>query len=461
MKNIAKRAGVLYALAAAFIAGLVILTAQFAVNGGAWSSNRFNRHIYTRGQIASAGTITDRNGEILAKSDGGKRLYHESRAVRKATLHAVGDTEGFISTGIQSAYRQELTGYSFLNGIYTLKKYGRGSDIRLTLDANACAAAYNALDGRKGTVGVYNYKTGELLCMVSAPSYDVNNKPSAMALASQGKYEGVYLNRFLSGLYTPGSTFKVVTAAAALENIGDITTRSFVCDGKLELPSGTIICSAVHGKLNFEKAFNRSCNSAFAQIAVELGSQRLTQETVSLGFGESFSVGALATAKSRFDVSGADEAQLGWAGVGQHTTLVNPCHMLMIAGAVGNGGEGLAPYLVDTITNPSGIVTYKGSLFKEKGVSMPAETASRLSALMRSNVENYYSDSRFPGLRMCGKTGTAEVEKGKQPHAWFLGFSQRDDLPLAIVVVVENGGSGNSEAIPVAARVMKALDGGR
>ncbi|HOU10468.1 MAG TPA: penicillin-binding transpeptidase domain-containing protein, partial [Clostridiales bacterium] len=213
MKNIAKRAGVLYALAAAFIVGLVILTAQFAVNGGAWSSNRFNRHIYTRGQIASAGAITDRNGEVLAKSDGGKRLYHESRAVRKATLHAVGDTEGFISTGIQSAYRQELTGYSFLNGIYTLKKYGRGSDIRLTLDANACAAAYNALDGRKGTVGVYNYKTGELLCMVSAPSYDVNNKPSAMALASQEKYEGVYLNRFLSGLYTPGSTFKVVTAA--------------------------------------------------------------------------------------------------------------------------------------------------------------------------------------------------------------------------------------------------------
>lgn len=460
MKNIAKRAGVLYALAVVFTAGLVIMTAQFVVNGGTWSSNRVNRHIYTRGQIASAGTISDRNGEILAESVDGQRVYNDSRTVRKATLHAVGDTEGFISTGIQSAYRQELTGYSFLNGIYTLKKYGRGSDIQLTLDAAACTAAYNALDGRKGAVGVYNYKTGELLCMVSAPSYDVNNKPSEITEGSQGKYEGVYLNRFLSGLYTPGSTFKVITAAAALENIQGLTTRSFVCDGKLELPSGAVICSADHGTLDFEKAFNRSCNSTFAQIAVELGGDLLTRETVSLGFGDSYSIGALSTAKSRFDVGGADEAQLGWAGVGQHTTLVNPCHMLMIAGAVANGGEGLAPYLVDTITNPSGIVTYKGSLLKENGVSMPAETASTLGALMRSNVENYYSDSRFPGLRMCGKTGTAEVEKGKQPHAWFLGFSQRDDLPLAIVVVVENGGSGNSEAIPVAARVMKALAGG-
>lgn len=460
MKNIAKRAGVLYVLAVVFTAGLVIMTAQFAVNGGTWSSNRVNRHIYTRGQIASAGTISDANGEILARSVGGKRVYSESRTVRKATLHAVGDTEGFISTGIQSAYRQELTGYSFLNGIYTLKKYGKGSDIQLTIDASACAAAYNALDGRKGAVGVYNYKTGELLCMVSAPAYDVNNKPSGITLDSQGKYEGVYLNRFLSGLYTPGSTFKVVTAAAALENMEGITTRSFVCDGKLELPSGTVICSAVHRTLNFEKAFNRSCNSTFAQIALELGNDRLTQAAESLGFGESFSIGTLPTAKSRFDVSGADEAQLGWAGVGQHTTLVNPCHMMMIAGAVANGGEGLAPYLVDTITNPSGIVTYKGSLLKEKGVSMPAGTASRLNSLMRSNVKNYYSDSRFPGLLMCGKTGTAEVEKGKQPHAWFLGFSQREDLPLAIVVVVENGGSGSSEAIPVAARVMDALAGG-
>ena len=459
MKNIAKRAGVLYILAVVFTAGLVIMTAQFAVNGGTWSSNRYNRHIYTRGQITSAGTITDRKGDVLAQSVNGKRVYNKNRTVRKATLHAVGDTDGFISTGIQSAYRQELTGYSFLNGIYTLKKYGRGSDIKLTLDAAACSAAYNALDGRKGTVGVYNYKTGELLCMVSSPSYDINNKPPGIFDGAQGKYEGVYLNRFLSGLYTPGSTFKMVTAAAAIENIPDIATRSFVCDGKLELPSGAVICSAVHGKLNFEKAFNRSCNSAFAQIAIELGGDRLTREAVSLGFGESFTIGALSTAKSRFDVSGADEAQLGWAGVGQHTTLVNPCHMLMIAGAVANGGEGLAPYLVDTVTNPSGIITYKGSLLKEKGVSMPAGTASRLNALMRSNVKNYYSDSRFPGLRMCGKTGTAEVEKGKQPHAWFLGFSQNEDLPLAIVVVVENGGSGNSEAIPVAAAVMKALAG--
>ena len=116
-----------------------------------------------------------------------------------------------------------------MNGVYNLKKYNRGNDINLTLDADICKTAYEAMDGRKGTIAVYNYKTGAMVCMVSTPSYDPQNKPDDIDENSD-EYEGVYLNRFVSGLYTPGSIFKVVTAISAIENIPDIYSQTFECN---------------------------------------------------------------------------------------------------------------------------------------------------------------------------------------------------------------------------------------
>lgn len=144
----------------------------------------------------------------------GERLYHADAAVRKATLHAVGDLDGYIVTGLHSSYWDKLVGYNLVNGVF--QPSGRGNDITLTLDAGLCVTALEALGRYSGTVGVYNYKTGELLCMVSTPTYDVNQKPDVDGDES-GRYTGVYINRFLSSSFVPGSTFKLVTAAAALQ----------------------------------------------------------------------------------------------------------------------------------------------------------------------------------------------------------------------------------------------------
>ena len=139
----------------------------------------------------------------------------------------------------------------------------------------------------------------------------------------------------------------------------------------------------------------------------------------------------------------------------QFTTLINPCQMLMLMGAIANGGNAVTPKIVRNSTSEK-LSELLGNISPLAQISIDTETASQMKKIMRSTVKNYYGDSRFPGLEMCGKTGTAEVD-GKRPHAWFMGFSQKEDFPYAIVVMVENGGSASSVAIPVANKVMQAI----
>ncbi len=461
MKTLSRRAWVLYVLAALFLAGLGVLFYTFWSNADDWAMRHANRHLYAGDTLTAAGSITDETGAVLAETVDGERQYNDDRDVRTATLHVVGDSEGYIATGVQTAYQEELTGYNFVDGVYDVKRYGKGNDLQLSVNAGLCVEAYDALGKNKGTVGVFNYKTGKLVCVASKPAFDIANKPAENINNDKtGAYEGVYLNRFFSGLYTPGSTFKIITAASALDNIADIEDQSFRCRGSYGIDGGSVKCLSTHGTIGFERALNVSCNSAFAQIALQVGAEKLTATTTALGFNQRFMLGNIRLAQSRFDVSGASQLDLGWAGVGQYTTLVNPCHMLMIVGAIANGGQAVMPYLVERITTQDGAVVQEAET--ETGAQMFSEaTAARLQELLRSNVENYYGDRRFRGLEMCGKTGTAEVsseEGGDDPHAWFVGYSQREDLPYAIVVVVENGGGGSSVAIPVANQVMQAVD---
>ena len=454
MKNTTGRAYVLYFVLIAFFVGFGILLYTFIMNGSDWATNKANRHLYSEGSISAAGAIYDRDGDVLAQTVDGKRRYSESASVRKSTLHTIGDLNGFIATGVQYTYRHTLTGYDFVNGISSIVQYGKGNDIHLTVDADVCETAYKALNGRNGAVGVYNYKTGEIICMVSTPTYDPKSKPSD--IDTNPKYEGVYLNRVLSGLYTPGSTFKVITAASAIENIPDIYQREFNCTGEYDTGDGKVICNSTHGKVNFEQALNRSCNSAFAQIAIELGNEKLTATARELGFNISLEVEGIASpAKSLFDVSKTAKVDLGWAGIGQYTTLANPYQMMTAMGCIANAGVAVEPYVVDCIETPKQFKKETQSQVSE-GIALPADVANKLKAMLRSNVENYYGDSKFPGLEMCGKTGTAQIDDG-EPHSWFVGFSQNEATPYAIVVVVENGGSGLKAAGTVANKVMQKI----
>lgn len=448
MNRIFNRSKWLYIFAFAFLITLIVLFFTMEVNSTKWVIKDYNLHLYSDGELLAAGTITDRNGVVLAQTVDGERLYNDDVKVRKATLHVVGDTAGFIATGVQSAYKSELTGYSILNGVYNLKKNGSGNDIQLSIDSELSVTALEALGNFKGTIGVYNYQSGEILCAVSSPTYDIYDKPSDIATDDTGKYEGIYMNRFFSGLYTPGSTFKIVTACCAIDNIINIDKETFTCNGAWVNSVGNkVTCNSVHGTISFEQALNRSCNTAFAKLAVELGNEAMTETAEKFGFNKRLTVGDIKCAMSTYNVSEAYDIDLAWSGIGQYTTMLNPCHAATILGSIANR-TGYTPTPTIIKGERTSNLSYAGSV-----------ASKQLDDMLRSNVENYYKDSSFPNLLMAGKTGTAEVAN-KKPHAWFVGYSQRSDLPLCIVVVLENsGGSGIGTAVPVANKVMqKALD---
>ncbi|MBQ9166385.1 MAG: penicillin-binding protein, partial [Oscillospiraceae bacterium] len=188
-------------------AGMVILMVMYVQEGSDWVTFRANKHLYENGRI-STGVLTDRNGLLLF--DGETEEYAEDETVRTACLHAVGDQYGNIVTGGKVLFSHYLAAFNPITGVGE-----EGNTVALSIDAELNALAYNALDGKRGTVAVYNYETGEILCMVSSPTFDPYDSEEVLAAVNEGdeRYNSVYLNRFLSSTFTPGSIFKVVTAA--------------------------------------------------------------------------------------------------------------------------------------------------------------------------------------------------------------------------------------------------------
>ena len=248
--------------------------------------NLQDTHIYKNGDFIGAGTIKSADGAVSAggETQDGKRVYAEDPTVRKATLHTVGDTKGFISSGIQSVYKADLTGYNLLFGVYSIERYGKGNNMRLTIDSRVCALRRTVcLATTRRAPWAWSITKPVTLCAsVSTPSYDMEDEPSD--LNTNSAYEGVYINRLMTGLYTPGSTFKLVTAACAIENIPDLMDRTWECTGEYDPGKGEPIrCNGVHGRLTFKQALAKSCNATFAQIAIELGPEKLASTVETLG----------------------------------------------------------------------------------------------------------------------------------------------------------------------------------
>lgn len=441
-------------LALVLAAGIGLFLLRYLTRGGSWASSAFNRHLYNSEGVLIAGTVLDRDGDMLSFAENGKRTYYDNETVRKATLHAVGDLQGNIGTGALNAFASKLTGWNLINGAHGADQ---GGELYLTIDARYNYEAYQALNGRAGTVAVYNYKTGEILCMVSSPSYDPLNIPAD--IETNDRYKGAYLNRFLTSTFTPGSVYKTVTLAAALEEIPDLESRTWTCSGSIQISGETIVCSGTHGEQDIGSAFANSCNVAFAQIAAELGAEALAKQTEKAGLTASYSVDGLPSARGSFSWEGITEGRMGWAGVGQDQDLVNPCALMVYMGAIANGGRAAEPYLI--LKTKSGLGLPSLPRFARKtGTLVEEGTAAKLEAMLADNVIKTYGTDRFPNMDLCAKSGTAEVGEGQSPHAWFAGFLRNEDAPYAFVVLVENGGGGSSAAGTVAGRVLDVMVNG-
>lgn len=453
MKKIEKRAAMCLLLAGALLLGLAVFCFRFVVDGGSWAAFPSNRHLYNKQGVLIGGRILDRNGLVLSETEDGVRVYNDDRTIRRATLHAVGDAAGNIGTGAQTAFADKLSGYNLVTGAYSLT--GQGRNLYLTIDATLNRAAYQALDGRRGAVGLYNYQTGEILCMVSTPSFDPAHPPAADEIEGNDDYNGVYVNRLLNATFTPGSIFKTVTLAAALDNLPNVTTRKFHCDGSLKIGGTTVTCTHAHGDLTLADALAESCNVTFGVLADEIGADKMREYTEKAGLTGSLSVSGIPTAKGAFDFPANDSGNLAWAGVGQHNDLVNPAAMMTYMGAIAHGGTPVLPRLVYKSTTAGGIPTSLNP--KHTGArALSAETAKAVGDMMRGAVTNHYGEDRFPNMQLCAKSGTAEVGADKRPNAWFAGFSRDPDHPYAFIVLVENGGGGSAIAGDVAANVLQA-----
>ncbi len=288
--------------------------------------------------------------------------------------------------------------------------------------------------------------------MVSSPTFDPLNIPSD--IETNSTYEGVYLNNALSSTYTPGSIFKVITAAAAIENIPDLDSRTFHCSGSTIINGEKITCDSVHGDISFQNGLAQSCNVVFAELAVELGKDTMTKYADQLGCNTNFYLDGNPNKMSSYNVEQADDNSLAWSGIGQYTDTVNPYHMMILMGAIANGGTPVNPYIIQSVTNSIGLQTKTGKTSNGDNM-LKQSTAEELQRLMRYTVSNYYGDSMFPNLQVAAKTGTAEVGDNKIPTGWIVGYSERDDLPLAFAVVVEEGNYGRNSAGVVANTVLQ------
>jgi len=428
--------------------------------GDTWASNVYNPRLSNTS--SRRGSITDRDGVTLAATNAeGRREYLSNTAARRALSQTVGDTAGMSGAGIESFFSATLLDLSTtladrLSEVFNAVEHV-GSGIQITVDAELQAYIAGAFpQGYSGAVCVTNYKTGEILAMVSMPNYD----PYGAGDSEEGVTDTAYLNRCLQGLYTPGSIFKIVTLAAALDYDPAVVQQEFTCSGTWEYEGGSIVCMSgrtAHGDMNLEKAFAKSCNVTFGKLAYQLGMDRLRAAAEAFGFNENFKFGDFVVYNSAFPESVRNMNGLVWAGIGQGEVLVTPLHMAMISGAVANGGAMMQPYLVKDISTALGQVTRKGESKIYRQVMQPA-TAQTIAKYMYETVESGTAGkAAIRGYTVCGKTGSAETsnDKTKATDAWYTGFVYDQKHPYAVSVVIEEGGSGGDLAAKLAAKALE------
>ena len=432
MNKLFRRGIIALILAALLVGGIGFFLFEYFTQGQKWATQIRNPHLYTGGILDDL-RITDRNDVLLFSSENGSVVWHEDEGIRRAVVHAIGDLRGNISSGVLLRYRERLINFGYFDGVY--RYVNGGATLKLTIDANLCAAARQALDGYDGAIGVYNYQTGEVYAMVSTQAIDPAFPPTQAQ-------EGAYINRFLSSVYTPGSIYKIVTLQAAIESLPDLDEKIFECHGKCEIGGEVVTCSGYHGRQDIAQAFANSCNCAFGELAVSVGAEKLKECADRAGLTSEGMFDGIPTGAGRIEVQDDAPANLAWAGIGQHTDTVNPAAFLRYVGAIANDGVAVSM----TLTKPTG----------QTEAIMDAQTAQRLVDYMQNNVDQQYGAWRFGEYTVGAKSGTAQQDSGLA-HSVFTGFVAGDEMPMAFFVIAEHAGVGQGVAMQAAAAVVQNL----
>lgn len=459
-----------------FFVALISYIAYFqAFKAPQLASQPGNKRLWAKRNEVIRGTIYDRDKNALTKSAITGTLT-QSREYIQGDLYS--HALGYVSPkydlyGLERSYDSELTSYSSVESgirnfiqdfnINSLKESFKnrgeeetkiGNGVITTLDTDIQRAAYNALGDRKGAAVALNPKTGEVLAMVSKPTFNPNDLDSSMQITEGSPL----LNRVTSGLYPPGSTFKTITTASALENLPNITNKIFEDNGKIvfnEKQSLPNAGGASYGNINLKTAFQVSSNVVFGTLAMDLGNDNLKKTAEDFGFNKTIPAEGFSITQSKFPkLENYEKGMIAQSGIGQASIEATPIQMALVASAIANNGVMMKPKLVNEV------VDMNGNTVKKIGDKKYTEVISKEDAgiitdymvnLVNSNRNMYY----FNGKNVAGKTGTAENSSGKD-HSWFIGFAPAENPQIAVAVIVENGGFGASAAAPVVGEIINA-----
>lgn len=401
-----------------------------------------------RERYRQAGQIIAADGVILADSSSGERKYASDPAIAEALLQTVGDYTHNIVNTVESQLQGPLLG----NRGNLLKQLNldvrglgfHGDDVLLTISASLSKRAYQQLGGHKGAVVLLNYETGDIIVSVSSPSTSPEN-----VIRWQNIPESALFNRALNGRFAPGSTFKVITAAAWLQSPAYDPHLEVHCQGDVPVvPSGAFEnhSHANHGTVDLSEAFAQSCNIFFGQVGMNTGPDLLEKEAASFGVGQPLGLPYLSATTSRIAFPRHDRPLLSWAAIGQpagETVLtMSPLHLAMIAGGVGNGGAIMTPHVVGALKDPLDAIYDTRRVTPQ--FQLPSEIVISLDQLMTGVVEHGTGrQAGVSGHKIGGKTGTVQMTDesgGESIYSLFIGYDKTPGYPYAIAVVIDNKG---------------------
>lgn len=448
----------LFLIAMGYFTYFQVIKSQDVIN------NPYNSRQNTFADRVVRGKILADGGEVLAET----KVDEEKRETRyypygAMFAHVVGySTNG--KSGIEQIGNFNLlrSNTFFLERVIHefQEEKNLGDNLVTTLNVKLQQTAYEALGSHKGAVVVLEPRTGKVLAMVSKPDFNPNEINSSWEelIAVDGE-DSRLLNRATQGLYPPGSTFKILTTVAYIRQSSGYLDFRFSCAGKFEKDENVIRCyhNKAHGEENLEKAFAKSCNSAFASLGLDISAATMNKTAEDFLFQSELPI-SIVYNKSRFQLAEtAEDWEKMQTAIGQGKTMITPMHLALITSAAANGGNLMNPYFIQCIENANGDVIKK-YMPTSYGKLMSSAEAGILSELMEAAVKDGTA-AKLQGLResAAGKTGTAEYssDKGKS-HAWFTGFSPVNNPEIAVTVIVEEAGAGSEFAVPIAKKIFEA-----
>lgn len=435
-------------------------TYSLGISGNRWFSSSVNTSLRKVKQDVIPGRIYDRNGiQLAGVNTQGQRLYHQDELTRRSLVHALGMTDGLVKNGLETfmSYLLYAYGDSYLTRLSAAVTgtMRHGYDLRLSLSSGLSRLiAEQFPQGKAGAVIVMNYRTGELLSLNSFPNFD---PMAADGIASDPRK--LYINNATQWRSAPGSTFKVVTLAAALKSIPDVMNRTFTCTGAFQV--GDIIITDAnnvsHGEIGLQKALSVSCNITFAKLAMELGDDRLRLASQAFGVDDHLLFSDLVVENSGYPAANRVAKELAWTGPGQSALNISPLHMCLIVSSIANDGVMMEPKLLlqAVDSNRQGKTQMTPTVYQKPLVPEDADTIAE--AMRQAVLSGTATRAAVSGLRVCGKTGSAQIDGQELTNAWFIGFIDDKTLPYAVCVVVSDAGEGSRVAAPIAGKIFEYI----